>query len=100
MELWVVASDHSQRGNVFVLSSVVMFELTLTILIYVVSKLLTSVDVKEPTPESQTRVCSHRFSICPLQCFKSFWGNYFYNILKASAGNKVKHKLWYKQVFY
>lgn len=56
MELWVVASDHSQRGNVFVLSSVVMFELTLTILIYVVSKLLTSVDVKEPMPESQTRV--------------------------------------------
>lgn len=56
LELWVVASDHSQRGNVFVLSSVVMFELTLTILIYVVSKLLTSVDVKEPTPESQTRV--------------------------------------------
>lgn len=56
MELWVAASDHSQRGNVFVLWSVVMFELTLTILIYVVSKLLTSVDVKEPTPESQTRV--------------------------------------------
>lgn len=56
MELWVVSSDHSQRGNVFVLSSVVMFELTLTILIYVVSKLLTSVDVKEPTPESLTRV--------------------------------------------
>lgn len=56
LELWVAASDHSQRGNVFVLWSVVMFELTLTILIYVVSKLLTSVDVKEPTPESQTRV--------------------------------------------
>lgn len=98
MELWVVASDHSQRGNVFVLSSVVMFELTLTILIYVVSELLTSVDVKEP--KSYMKICAHRFSICPLQCFKSFWGNYFCNSLKASPGNKVKHKLWYKQVFY
>lgn len=64
----MVASDHSQRGNVFVLSSVVMFELTLTILIYVVSKLLTSVHVKEPTPESLLSQILH-LSTSVLQVF-------------------------------